>query len=111
MFLAKKIEGKKAYEIARSGGEKEIKANEVEIKLFEIKKIELPFIYFKVVCSKGTYIRSIARDLGEKLNSGAFLYDLKRERIGSFFPEIALETTEKDMVIKPSITKNTVIIK
>lgn len=111
MYSAKKIDGKKAYEIARAGEEKEIKANEVEIKLFEITKIELPLIHFKIVCSKGTYIRSIARDLGEKLHSGAFLYNLKRERIGSFFPEISLETTEKDVTIKPSVTKNTVIIK
>lgn len=111
LFSAKKIDGKKAYEIARAGEEKEIKANEVEIKLFEITKIELPLVYFKIVCSKGTYIRSIARDFGEKLGSGAFLYDLKRERIGSYFPEISIETTEKDVTIRPSVTKNTVIIK
>ena len=111
LFSAKKIDGKKAYEIARAGEEKEIKANEIEITQFEITKIELPLIYFKIVCSKGTYIRSIARDLGEKLNSGAFLYDLKRERIGSYIPEITLETSEKDASIKPSVTKNTVIIK
>lgn len=111
LFSAKKIDGKKAYEIARAGEEKEIKANEIEVKQFEITKIELPLVYFKIICSKGTYIRSIARDFGEKLSSGAFLYDLKRERIGPYFPETTIETTEKDITIKPSVTKNTVIIK
>jgi tRNA pseudouridine55 synthase len=111
LFSAKKIDGKKAYEIARAGNEKEIKANEIEIMSFEITQIKLPLVYFKIVCSKGTYIRSMVRDFGEKLHSGAFLYDLKRERIGHYFPEITIETTEKDITLKPSITKNTVIIK
>ena len=84
LFSAVMINGKRAYEYAREGKEAEIKSREVEIKEFEITRIALPEIDFRIVCSKGTYIRSIARDLGLALNSGAHLTKLCRTRIGDF---------------------------
>ena len=85
VFSAVHIDGKRAYDLAREGVE-EIKINpkEIEIKQFEITRIAIPEIDFRVVCSKGTYIRSLARDFGLALNSGAYLTALRRTRIGDF---------------------------
>ncbi len=82
LFSAVKIDGQRAYELARKGEEAVIKSKTVEIKAFEITRIALPDIDFRVVCSKGTYIRSLARDLGTALGSGAHLTRLVRTRIG-----------------------------
>jgi len=79
-----RINGKRAYAMARKGKEPELKAREVFIKEFEITNIKLPIIEFKVVCSKGTYIRSLARDFGEALGTVAYLSELCRTRIGEF---------------------------
>ena len=84
-----KIDGKRAYEIARNGQEAEIKAKTVEIKTFELTRIALPEVDFRVVCSKGTYIRSLARDLGVALGCGAHLTRLVRTRIGEYRVEDA----------------------
>lgn len=91
-FSAVKVAGKRAYELAR-GGETEIavKAKEIEIKLFEITRCVLPEIDFKVVCSKGTYIRSLARDFGAALGSGAHLSALRRTRTGSYHVQQAIK--------------------
>ncbi len=85
VFSAVKVDGKRAYDLAREGIE-EIKVNpkEIDIKLFEITRIALPEIDFKVVCSKGTYIRSLARDFGLALNSGAYIIALRRTRTGDY---------------------------
>lgn len=84
-FSAVKVGGKRAYDLARSGEtEIAVKAKEIEIKLFEITRFALPEIDFRVVCSKGTYIRSLARDFGRALNSGAHLSALRRTRTGEF---------------------------
>ncbi len=91
IFSAKKVDGKRAYESARAGKEVILKANAVEIKLFEVDCTALPEIHFKIVCSKGTYIRSIARDLGEKLETGAYLSTLKRDAIGHYKLEDAID--------------------
>lgn len=85
-----KIGGKRAYKFARQGKEVELKPREVEVTEFEITSITLPMINFRIVCSKGTYIRSLARDLGESLGVGAYLSQLCRTRIGSFKLEDAL---------------------
>jgi tRNA pseudouridine55 synthase len=82
LFSAKKIDGKRAYEYARKGEEVEIKTARIEIKEFEITRIELPEVDFNIRCSKGTYIRSIARDFGLALDSGAYLTNLRRTSIG-----------------------------
>ena len=89
LFSAVKIDGKRAYELARNGQEVEIKAKTVEIKTFELTRIALPEIDFRVVCSKGTYIRSLARDLGLALGCGAHLTRLVRSRIGEYRVEDA----------------------
>ncbi len=87
---AVKINGKRAYELARKGKDPELKSREVEISEFEITKIDLPRVDFRVVCSKGTYIRSLANDFGKTLGSGAYLEKLCRTRIGDFAVENAL---------------------
>jgi len=90
VFSAIKKDGKRLYEFARKGEDVEIKSREVEISEFEIAKIEGNNLDFRVVCSKGTYIRSLANDFGKALNSGAHLSALRRTRIGSFKVEDAL---------------------
>ncbi len=84
VFSAKKIAGKRAYEYARREEEVFIKPNQVEIEFFDITRIEMPRVFFRIACSKGTYIRAIARDFGKALNSGAYLESLCRTRIGQF---------------------------
>lgn len=81
---AVKINGKRAYENARKGLDVEVKPRQVHIKLFELETKDFPNLHFKVVCSKGTYIRSLANDFGKLLNNGAHLSALRRERIGTF---------------------------
>ena len=94
LFSAIMVDGKRAYELARAGVETELKAREIEIKEFEITQIKLPLVDFRIVCSKGTYIRSIARDLGLALGSGAHLTDLCRTRIGTFLNKDAITPNE-----------------
>ena len=89
IFSAVKVDGKRAYELARTGATAEIKAKSIEIKVFELTRIELPELDFRVVCSKGTYIRGLARDLGEALGCGAHLTRLVRTRIGEYRVEDA----------------------
>jgi tRNA pseudouridine55 synthase len=89
LFSAKKVDGKRAYEMAREGSTHELKSNRINIKQFELTRIEMPEVDFRIVCSKGTYIRSIARDFGVELNSGAYLQALRRTRIGNYRVEDA----------------------
>jgi tRNA pseudouridine55 synthase len=89
LFSAVKVDGKRAYDIARAGKTAEIKPKEISISVFEITRIALPEVDFRVVCSKGTYIRSLARDFGEALQSGAHLTALCRTRIGEYRLESA----------------------
>ena len=90
-FSAVKVDGKRAYLLARQGIEPEIKPKKITISTFEITRIALPEVDFSIVCSKGTYIRSIARDFGQKLGSGAHLTALRRTRIGEFRVEDAIK--------------------
>jgi tRNA pseudouridine55 synthase len=85
-----KQEGKRVYEMARKGQEVKLEPRKVQIKEFEITRIELPHVYFRVVCSTGTYIRSLAHDFGQSLGCGAYLGSLCRTRIGNFRLEQAL---------------------
>ena len=89
VFSALKKDGKRLYEFARSGEEVEIAARNVNISGFEITRIDLPEIDFRVSCSKGTYIRSLAHDFGKALGSGAHLSALRRTRIGQYTIEDA----------------------
>ena len=84
IFSAVKIDGKRAYDLARAGKDVEVKSKSITINKFEIIKIELPLIDFYVECTKGTYIRSLANDFGAKLNNGAYLYALRRTKIGNY---------------------------
>jgi tRNA pseudouridine55 synthase len=90
LHSAIKVGGKRAYEFARKGKPLELKSREVEISDFEITDIALPIVSFRIVCSKGTYIRSIARDYGEALGTGAYLSELCRTRIGIFLLQDAI---------------------
>lgn len=84
IYSAIKIKGRRAYKFARSGEEVAIKEKEVEIDQFEITDINLPEISFRLTCSKGFYVRSLVRDIGEQLGVGAYLKELRRIRIGNF---------------------------
>ena len=81
-FSAIRMGGRRAYEMAREGEEAPIQPRQISIPTFEITRFELPDIDFRIVCSKGTYIRSLARDIGEALGSGAHLTALRRTRVG-----------------------------
>jgi tRNA pseudouridine55 synthase len=94
IFSAKKIKGKKAYDLARKGEEVILKPKQIEIQSFDILKIEGFEVHFKIKCSKGTYIRSIANDIGKNLNSGGHLTALRREKIGVFDLKNAAEVTD-----------------
>ena len=89
-----KKDGKRVYKLARSGQMVKLDPRKVSISEFEITQIELPHIYFKVVCSTGTYIRSLANDVGEVLGCGAYLSSLCRTRIGEFKIEDAMTIEE-----------------
>lgn len=103
---AVKIDGERLYEKARRGEEVELRVRNVTISEFEITRIELPEVDFRVVCSKGTYIRSLANDFGKALNNGAYLSRLRRTRSGNFRSEDAWEVMElvntiRDLKITP----------
>lgn len=83
VFSAVKVDGKRAYNLARKGKEVTLKAKPLEIKELELLDCSLPEIRVRIVCSKGTYIRALARDLGEALKSGAHLTALRRTRVGA----------------------------
>lgn len=95
-----KKEGKRVYELARKGHEVVLDARPVTISSFEITKIELPVVSFKVVCSTGTYIRSLANDFGEALGCGAYLSSLCRTRIGVFHLSDAVTPEEFEKEIQ-----------
>jgi tRNA pseudouridine55 synthase len=84
LHSAIKVGGKRAYKFARSGKELELQRRDVQVTAFDITSINLPEVSFRIVCSKGTYIRSIARDFGSALGVGAYLSVLCRTRIGEF---------------------------
>jgi tRNA pseudouridine55 synthase len=89
-----KVDGERLYEKARRGEEIELKARNVTITEFELTRIELPEVDFRVVCSKGTYIRSLANDFGKALDNAAYLSRLRRTRSGDFRIEDAHEVME-----------------
>lgn len=84
VFSALMVDGKRAYQHARNGADVEMTAREVTISAFDITRIEIPEVDFRVKCSKGTYIRSLANDFGEALGTKAYLSALRRTRIGQF---------------------------
>jgi tRNA pseudouridine55 synthase len=100
VFSAIKIKGKRAYDYARKDQEVEIAARPVSIPVFEITRIALPEVDFRIVCSKGTYIRSIARDFGKALDSGAHMTALCRTRVGPYNLSDAFEVDQvKELIL------------
>jgi tRNA pseudouridine55 synthase len=102
LFSAKHVDGKRAYEFARKGEAVELKQNEIEIFDFTVDTSELPKLHFSIKCSKGTYIRSIASDLGKQLNSGGTLIELRRTASGDFDIKEALTIEEAIQLIEKS---------
>ncbi len=98
-YSAKKIDGTRAYKLARQNKPVEMRKNWITINRFTLENIQLPTANFIVDCSKGTYIRSLAHDLGANLQSGAYLSALRRESSGEFFVENAMtiEDLEKNI--------------
>ena len=94
IFSALKKDGKRLYEYAREGVKVEIKKREITITEFEIVAVNMPVIEFRVVCSKGTYIRSLAHDFGKALDSGAHLTALRRTKIGDYNVNNAIDPLE-----------------
>lgn len=98
-----KVEGKRVYELARKGQEVKLEPRKITIKEFEIMGIELPVVQFRVVCSTGTYIRSLANDFGQELGCGAYLSGLCRTRIGEFLLSDAMTVEEFEKSIKQAV--------
>jgi tRNA pseudouridine55 synthase len=98
VFSAVKVNGERLYEKARKGENPEIKSRKIHIIEFEIQKINFPEIHFKLVCSKGTYVRSLVRDIGINLGVGAYLKELRRTRIGNFLVSEASVLKEEKFV-------------
>ena len=98
-FSAKLVDGKRAYLSARKNLEIRIEPVTITISEFEITRIALPEVDFRVVCSKGTYIRALARDFGETMNSGAYLAALRRTRIGDYHVADALTIEQFERVV------------
>jgi tRNA pseudouridine55 synthase len=94
VFSAVKVNGKRAFNYARKGETLELKPRKIVIRNIELISFQLPTAEIKVVCSKGTYIRSLARDIGEELKCGAYLTGLKRTRIGEYKVENAMTVTD-----------------
>lgn len=97
IYSAVQVNGKRLYELARNGikdSDIEIKAREVEVSKFEIDVVNFPEINFSIICSKGTYIRSLVRDFGVACGSGAYMKTLRRERIGEYTVKDALTVEE-----------------
>lgn len=103
VFSAVKIDGKRAYKHARAGTDPGLKPRSVEITSLELLDFSMPLVTLKITCSKGTYIRALARDIGEDLHSGAYLTALRRTRSGDFYVEEAF-TFEKFRESFPSMT-------
>ena len=99
IFSALKKDGKRLYEYAREGTHVELPSRTIEIFRFDITSVEMPNIQFRVVCSKGTYIRSLAHDFGKALSSGGYLSALRRTKIGDYNVDNALEPKKFNEIV------------
>jgi len=104
IFSALKKDGKRLYEFAREGKEVDIPSREVQVSAFEITRIALPEVDFRISYSKGTYIRSLAHDFGKALNSGGHLSALRRTRIGDFEVENATDLEAFEAALSASVS-------
>ncbi len=107
VYSACKVDGKRAYEFARNNQEVELKAKLLVIDDIELVSCNLPDIKIRVVCSKGTYIRALARDIGKALDSGAHLTGLVRTRVGDITLDKCLKTDELDNFFTACISQHT----
>lgn len=105
IFSAIRVDGKRAYDLARKGLEPELKSREIEVMLFEITAFELPDLHFKIKCSKGTYIRSLAHDLGQALGVGAHLTALRRTMIGDYHVDQAITPETFSLQLKQATSE------
>lgn len=108
MFSACKVDGKRAYELARKGEEVSLKKKVLVIDEIELLECELPVIKIRVVCSKGTYIRALARDIGVALHSGAHLIGLERIRIGDVTLGMCMNPEEIDAFLEENLSSSMV---
>lgn len=106
LFSAKRIDGKRAYEHARQGTEVEMRKALITIYDIKLEECDLPHVTIRMECSKGTYVRSIARDLGEKLGSGGHLTALRRTRSGQFNADESLTLEQIEKMLLPDETKS-----
>ena len=109
MYSALKVNGKKLYELARQGVEIERKPRTVEIHHIRIEEIALPYVTFTVGCSKGTYIRTLCADIGDKLGCGALMESLVRTRVGTFPIEEALKLSQVEELVREGHLEERVI--
>lgn len=100
IFSAKKIDGKRAYILARKGEQPQMKSKEIHIESFDITKVDLPEVHFRIHCSKGTYIRSMAHDFGALLGVGGYLKSLRRTAIGAHTVNHALSIEKLQVQIE-----------
>ncbi len=106
LFSAKWIDGRRAYKFARNEQEIDLKPHAIEISAFEVTAIALPDVHFRIACSKGTYIRALARDLGQALNTGAHLTALCRTRIGPYHLRDAYEVDQLIEIVRSQESGN-----
>lgn len=106
IFSARKVGGERLYKIARRGETVEVPSKTITVYAFEITDVEMPLVRFRIVCSKGTYIRALARDLGTQLGSGAYLTELRRTRSGEYHVDEALTIDELQLLARRGISDN-----
>ncbi|MDH6534173.1 tRNA pseudouridine(55) synthase TruB [Parabacteroides sp. 52] len=105
VFSACKVDGKRAYEMARKGEAVELKSKTLVIDEIELLTCDLPVIKIRVVCSKGTYIRALARDIGVALESGAHLIALERTRIGDVTLDMCMSAEDIDLFLEENVSE------
>ena len=101
-YSAIKVEGRRAYDLARRGDEVEIKARPVNVYRIEVVKYQFPLLDLTIDCGRGTYVRSIGRDLGEQLGTGAYLTQLRRTRVGGYTTQgaVTLESLRRETILE-----------
>jgi len=101
-YSAIKVEGRRAYDLARRGDEVEIKPRPVNVYRIEVVKYQFPLLDLTIDCGRGTYVRSIGRDLGERLGTGAYLTQLRRTRVGGYTTQgaVTLESLRRETILE-----------
>ena len=106
VYSAVKVNGKRAFDYARKGDQVELKAKPLVIDEIEVIKFDMPWLTLRVVCSKGTYIRALARDIGKSLDSGAYLTALRRTRVGDVSVADCITIEEFEQTLEEKATKS-----